>query len=123
MGRMNRLVTFHDSLAYFEEAFKLDVRGVLTKHPGQEPVAKEMSELIRLCTKKGAETRVIATEPQYSTSGSGEALRKELIAKGVVDPVLVELDPLETVKPEDLTLDWYEKKMRENLDALAKAMK
>ncbi len=118
-----RLVSFHDSLAYFEQAFELDVRGVLTKHPGQEPDAKEMAELIRLCTKKNAETRVIATEPQYSTSGSGDALRKELIAKGVADPVLLEFDPLETVKPEDLTLDWYEKKMRENLDALAKAMK
>ena len=54
---------------------------------------------------------------------NNEALRKELIAKGVADPVLVEFDPLETVKPEDLKLDWYEKKMRENLDALAKAMK
>ena len=118
-----RLVSFHDALAYFEEAFKLDVRGVLTKNPGQEPGAKELKELIAICNKPGAPVRVIATEPQYSSSSSGEALRKELVAKGVADPVLVEFDTLETVKPEDLTPDWYERKMRANLDALAKAMR
>ena len=118
-----RLVSFHDSLAYFEEAYQLDVRGVLTKKAGQEPEAAEMTELIRLCTKKTAPTRVIATEPQYSRSNSGEQLRKELLNKGVAEPVLVEFDPLETVKPEDLKPDWYEAKMRENIDALAKAMK
>lgn len=118
-----RLVSFHDSLAYFEEAFKLDVRAVLTKTPGQEPDSKEMKELIKICTKKSAPVRVIATEPQYSTSSSGEALRKELQANGVADPVLVEFDPLETVRPDDLTPDWYERKMRENIDRLAEKMK
>jgi hypothetical protein len=41
----------------------------------------------------------------------------------VPDPVLVEFDPLETVVPEQLTADWYEARMRANLEALAKAMK
>lgn len=118
-----RIVTFHDSMAYFSKSFDIKVVGVLTKNPGQEPDAKEMKELIAICTKPGAPVRVIATEPQYSTSTSGEALRKELIAKGVADPTLVEFDPLETVKPEDLTADWYEKKMRENIKALAEKMK
>lgn len=118
-----RLVSFHDSLAYFEEAFQLDVRGVLTKKPGQEPEAKEMKQLIKICTKKTAPVRVIATEPQYSNSSSAEVLRKELAANGVVDPVLVEFDPLETVRPDELTADWYEKKMRENIDRLAEKMK
>ena len=118
-----RLVSFHDSLAYFESCFDLNVRGVLTKNPGQEPDAKEMKELIAICTKKSSPVRVIMTEPQYSTSSSGEALRKELIANGVTDPVLVEFDPLETVRPTELTPDWYEKKMRENIDRLAEKMK
>ncbi|MBY0459476.1 MAG: zinc ABC transporter substrate-binding protein [Gemmataceae bacterium] len=118
-----RLVSFHDSLAYFEEAFQLDVRAVLTKTPGQEPDAKEMSELIKICTKPSAPTRVIVTEPQYSTSNSGAALQKELAAKGVAEPMLVEFDTLETVRPDDLTPDWYERKMRQNIDALAKVMK
>jgi hypothetical protein len=66
---------------------------------------------------------VIAVEPQYSTSTSGETLKKELVAKGLTDAKLVEIDPLETVRPDDLTPDWYEKKMRENLKALADALK
>ena len=117
-----RLVSFHDSLAYFEQAYDLKVMGVLTKKPGQEPDEKQMKKLIRLCADEQNPIRVIAVEPQYSTSTSGETLRKELLNKGVKDPVLVEIDPLETVRPDELTPDWYEKKMRANLDALAKAL-
>ena len=96
---------------------------MLTPKPGQEPDDKQYKKLIRICTDETKPTRVIAVEPQYSTSGAGETLRKELVAKGVADPVLVEIDPLETVKPDDLTPDWYEIKMRANLDALANALK
>lgn len=118
----NRLVSFHDSLAYFEKAYNLEVRAVLTRTPGQEPDEKQLKKLIRVCTDETKPTRVIAVEPQYSTSNSGETLRKELAAKGVQNPVLVEIDPLETVKPDDLTPDWYERKMRSNVEALAKAL-
>jgi ABC-type Zn uptake system ZnuABC Zn-binding protein ZnuA len=119
----NRLISFHDSMAYFEKAFNLDVRDVLTKKPGQEPEEKAMRKLIRVATDEHKPTRVIAVEPQYSTSTSGEALKKELIAKGMKDVALVEFDTLETVKPDDLTAEWYERKMRANLEALAKALK
>jgi ABC-type Zn uptake system ZnuABC Zn-binding protein ZnuA len=117
----NRLVSFHDSLAYFEQAYKLEIRGVLTQKPGQEPDQKK--KLINVCTDETKPTRVIAVEPQYSTSTSGETLKKELLNKGVKDPELVEIDPLETVRPDELTPDWYEKKMRANLAALAKALR
>jgi zinc transport system substrate-binding protein len=118
----NRLVTFHDSLAYFAKDFGLEIRGVLTQQPGQEPDDKEMKKLIRICTDETKPTRVIAVEPQYSNSTSGETLRKELVAKGVKNPVLVQFDTLETVPPNELTPDWYEKKMRENIDKLAEAL-
>jgi zinc transport system substrate-binding protein len=118
----NRLVSFHDSLAYFEKCYGLEIRGVLTQKPGQEPDDKQMKKLIRICTDETKPTRVIAVEPQYSNSTSGEALRKELVAKGVKNPVLVQFDTLETVPPSELTPDWYEKKMRENIDALAAAL-
>lgn len=119
----NRLISFHDSMAYFEKAYNLEVRDVLTKKPGQEPDEKSMKKLIRIATDENKPTRVIAVEPQYSTSTSGETLKKELTAKGVKDVVLVEFDTLETVKPDDLTPDWYERKMRANLKALADALK
>jgi ABC-type Zn uptake system ZnuABC Zn-binding protein ZnuA len=119
----NRLVSFHDSLAYFAECYGLEIRGVLTQKPGQEPDARQMQKLIRICTDANKPTRVIAVEPQFSTSTSGEALRKELAAKGVKDPVLVEIDTLETVKPDELEPDWYEKRMRANLGALVGSLK
>jgi ABC-type Zn uptake system ZnuABC Zn-binding protein ZnuA len=118
-----RLVTFHDSLAYFEQAFDLNVRGVLTKKPGQEPDAKEFKELIEICKHPRQPVRVIATEPQYANSPSGEALRKALADAGVNDPVLVEFDPLETVRQDELAPDWYERRMRANIDRLAEKMK
>ena len=123
-GKENkRLVSFHDSLAYFEQAYDLKVMGVLTQKPGEEPDEKQMKKLIRLCSDEQHPIRIIAVEPQYSTSTSGATLKKELIHRGVKDPVLVEIDPLETVKPDELTPDWYEKKMRANVKALADAMK
>jgi ABC-type Zn uptake system ZnuABC Zn-binding protein ZnuA len=119
----NRLVSFHDSLAYFADCYGLEIRGVLTPKAGQEPDAKQMKKLIRICTDEAKPTRVIAVEPQYSTSNSGETLKKELAAKGVPDPVLVEIDTLETVKPDELAPDWYEKRMRANLQNLSGALK
>jgi ABC-type Zn uptake system ZnuABC Zn-binding protein ZnuA len=119
----NRLVSFHDSMSYFAETYKLDIRGVLTQKPGQEPDEKQMKKLIRLCTDATKPTRVIAVEPQYSTNTSGDALRKELVHAKVKDPVLVEFNTLETVRPDELTPDWYEKEMRKNIDRLADALK
>ena len=118
-----RIVSFHDSLAYFEKAYDVEVRGVLTQKPGQEPDEKQMKKLIRICTDEAKPTRVIAVEPQYSTSNAGEALKKELAAKGLTGVELVEIDPLETVRPDDLTPDWYENKMRENVTKLAEKLK
>lgn len=119
----NRLVSFHDSLTYFANCFGLEIRDVVTQQPGQEPDEKHLKKLIRICTDETKPTRIIAVEPQYSTSTSGETLRKELAAKGVQDPVLVEIDTLETVKPDELNLDWYENKMRANLKALSEKLK
>jgi len=119
----NRIVTFHDALGYFSECYGIEIRGVLTQKPGQEPDQKELKKLIAICTDANKPTRVVAVEPQYSTSTSGETLRKELVAKGLTDAVLVEVDTLETVKPDELKVEWYETKMRANLDVLAKALK
>ncbi len=118
----NRLVSFHDSLTYFAHTFDLEIRGVLTQQPGKEPDAAQMKKLIRICIDETKPTRVIAVEPQYSNSGSGEALRKELLAKGVKNPVLAEIDTLETVQPDALEPDWYEKRMRENIRTLLAAL-
>lgn len=118
-----KLVTFHDSMTYFAKTFDLNIVGVVQKNPGTEPNDKNLKELINLCADDKNPVRVITVEPQYGTSRSAEQVIKELQHKKVPDPVLVEFDPLETVVPEQLTADWYETRMRANLEALAKAMK
>jgi ABC-type Zn uptake system ZnuABC Zn-binding protein ZnuA len=118
-----RLVTFHDSMAYFAKTFDVQIVGVLQKNPGSEPNETQLKKLIALCSDPERPVRVVCAEPQYSTSNAGAELVRLLKNKGVPDPVLVEIDPLETVPPDQLTPDWYEKKMRANLKALAEAMR
>jgi ABC-type Zn uptake system ZnuABC Zn-binding protein ZnuA len=118
-----RLVTFHDSMAYFAKTFNLEIVGVVEKTPGTEPNDKQLRTLIALCEDAKAPVRIVCVEPQYSASNAGRELVKILAQKHVPDPRLVELDPLETVPPDQLKPDWYETKMRANLEALARDMR
>lgn len=117
------LVSFHDSMSYFAKAFDLNIVGVVEKNPGTEPSGEQLKKLIALCADEKHPTRLIAVEPQYSTSNSGQELIKELKHKKVNDPALVEIDTLETVVPDQLNAGWYENKMYANLKALAEKMK
>lgn len=116
-----RLVTFHESLGYFAKEFGLEIAGVVMPKAGSEPNQQELEKLIDMCVEK--KVRVIAVEPQYTANTSARTLVERLKARGVSDAVLVEIDPLETVRSDDLAADWYERKMRANLDALKQAMK
>jgi ABC-type Zn uptake system ZnuABC Zn-binding protein ZnuA len=118
-----KLVTFHDSMAYFAKSFNLDIVGVVQKNPGSEPNDQQLKKLIAICSNPENPVRVICTEPQYSNSNAGTELVKTLQHKGVADAVLVELDPLETVAPEQLNAEWYETKMRANIAAIAGHLK
>lgn len=117
------IVTFHDSMTYFANTFGINIVGVVQKTPGTEPNGKNLAELIGLCADEKNPVRVITVEPQYGTSSSANEIVKELRRRNVPDPTLVEFDPLETVTPTELTPDWYETRMRANIEALAKAMK
>lgn len=116
-----RFVTFHGSLTYFAKTFDLEIADVIQKVPGQEPTAKELTKLVEVC--KANKVRVIAVEPQYSGQSSAQRILDELKRQGIEDPVLVEIDPLETAQGADLNPEWYETKMRENLTRLAGALK
>jgi zinc transport system substrate-binding protein len=116
-----QIVSFHDSLGYFARTYGLTVVGTVQSKPGIEPTAEEMKKLIQVCKEKNV--RLIAVEPQYTSNNAGRAVIEQLKQAGIAKPALVEIDPLETVTPNDLTPDWYEKKMRANLEALKAAMK
>lgn len=118
-----KLVTFHDSMTYFAKAFDVNIVGVVEKNPGSEPNDQQLKKLLALCTNPASPVRLVCTEPQYSNSNAGQQLVTILKQKGVPDPVLVELDPLETVPADQLNAGWYEAKMRANLAALAEKMK
>jgi zinc transport system substrate-binding protein len=119
-----KVVTFHEALNYFARSFDLKIAGVVQKKPGVEPNVDEIRELVKMCEKE--QVRLIAVEPQYGRDSSAKAILDELRRSktaNLADAALVELDPLETVSPSALSPDWYEKKLRSNLEALRDAMK
>lgn len=116
-----KFVTFHGALGYFAQAFDLKIAAVVQQTPGKDPTAKELDALVKLCVAE--KVRVIAVEPQYTTQTSAQRIVSELKLKGVPDPVLVAIDPLETANDADLTPEWYVAKMKANLGELAKALK
>jgi ABC-type Zn uptake system ZnuABC Zn-binding protein ZnuA len=115
------IVTMHGSMNYFANAFGLTVVGVIQKTPGQEPNDHDLKALIADCVKN--KVRVIAVEPQYGSQGAALEIKKELLRSGIEGVEIVELDNMETATPAELNPDWYETKMRANLDVLAKVLK
>ncbi|MFL5339127.1 MAG: metal ABC transporter substrate-binding protein [Gemmataceae bacterium] len=118
--KQRKLVTFHDSMGYFARGFDLEIVDCIEIAPGVEPSGKKIQQLIKVCQEH--QIRLIGVEPQYPSNTSAQVLLTELKNKGI-NATFVELDPLETAKPADLTPEFYERKMRENLKNLAEAMK
>lgn len=115
------IITFHESLTYFAETFDLNIVDVIQKQPGREPTSKDLDKLMAACVEH--KVRVIAVEPQYASQSSAGRIVEELKRRGIENPVLVEIDPLETANLGDLAPGWYETRMRQNLRNLADALK
>jgi zinc transport system substrate-binding protein len=114
-----RLLTQHDALRYFARTFGVEVVGAI-ELPGREPGAKQLADIVKECQEHNV--RLIATEPQYSSNTAAKTIQDELKHKGV-EAVFIEIDPLETCDPADLTPNVYERRMRANLHHLLKALK
>src|SRR5262249_47447949 len=118
-GKKNRrIISQHDSLAYFGRCFDVEVVDSIRPFPGIEADAGKIADLVKVCKTKGV--RVLTVEPQYS-SRNAKLLQSELKNKGVEDVEIVEIDPLETA-PGDFDADYYIKTMRKNIETLAKAL-
>lgn len=113
-------VAYHESLGYFARAFGLEVVGSVQARANVEPNPNQIGQLVKLCQAKGV--HVITIEPQYPAR-IAQALVRELQQKGVADAATVSIDPLETADLTELDADWYERKMKENIDALAEALR
>ena len=114
-----KLVSFHDSLEYFAKTYGLTIVDVIEITVGDPPTPKQMADLVDTCKKENVE--IIAVEPQFPRSTSARTLQDELRNKKQ-KVKLIEIDPLETYHQRTdkfpLDADWYEKKIRANLEAL-----
>lgn len=115
------ILPFHGSMTYFAKTFDLKMMDPIQTVPGQEPTGQALSDLVEKCKKESV--RVIAVEPQYGAETSAKALQRELISAGVKDVTIIILDPLETARENEFNAEWYVKKMRANLDTLAKSLR
>ncbi len=122
-----KIIAFHESLGYFAKSFDVEIVDVLELMPGSEASQKHLMKLVEECKEK--DVRVIAVEPQYPQESSAKQLLQAVKEKNkAIEPVVI--DPLETTEKADLkedekelkSPDWYDKKMRENLQKLDKAL-
>jgi zinc transport system substrate-binding protein len=118
-----KIVSFHDSLRYFEKSFGIEIVDVIELTAGDSPTPKQLADLVETCKKH--HVQVIAVEPQYPVSGAAETLRRELEKPANNLKVqMAEVDPMETAKePKELEdAGWYEARMRRNFEELAKVL-
>ncbi|MGI6639126.1 MAG: metal ABC transporter solute-binding protein, Zn/Mn family [Desulfobulbus sp.] len=103
------IVTQHGVFDYLARDMGLDVVAVITAHPGQEPAAAELLELVH--TIKAKKAGALFIEPQYPDSIGKTIARESGIALALLDPV--------ATGPQQAPLDYYESTMRTNLTTLA----
>ena len=114
-----KVVSFHESLRYFADTFKIDVVDSIQFNPEGEPTQSKLDELVKLCVAKNV--KLITVEPLTSTRAA-EAIQKAVKQAGK-DIQLLELDPIEKSPTSDIKPTFYMEKMQSNLENLAKAAK
>jgi len=118
-GKKDRkILTHHDSLQYFARDFGLEIVSYIQTSE-VEPGADELKDILDAAKKNSV--RVIAVEPQFSRNSAASVIKAGL-EKEKINAVFVPVDTLEAADEADLTADFYERKMRENLENLAKAL-
>ena len=106
----NRVVIQHDIFDYLARDAGLEVVAVIQSHPGQEPSAAEMLQLVQTIREK--HPVAILTEPQYPDK-IGQTLSRN---SGIP---AISLDPVAS-GPEEAPGDHYLTSMRQNLAVLEK---
>ena len=108
------IVTFHEAFPYFAKEFDLNIVAVVEREPGTKPTPKELEAIIEKLN--GIETKVIFTEPQYS-SKAAETIARETGAK------IYQLDPIVTGESTPEHADDYIMRMAENMSVLQNALR
>ncbi|MBL8794649.1 MAG: zinc ABC transporter substrate-binding protein [Planctomycetia bacterium] len=116
-----KFVPSHESLSYFARCFHVEAMKPLQRLPGEDPSSARMQDIVKRCQQENV--RVIAVEPGQIVNNTGKVLLNELKVKGVADPQIVEIDVLESASANELKPDFYERKLAENIDKLAQALR
>ena len=110
--KSRRIVTQHSVFDYLARDMGLEIVAVVQEHPGQEPSAAEMIDLVKVIKQSGA--AAIFTEPQYPAKIGAVLAREAAIQVADLDPV--------ASGPENAPLDYYEKTMRANLSTIKRIL-
>ncbi|WP_310599656.1 metal ABC transporter solute-binding protein, Zn/Mn family [Desulfobulbus sp.] len=108
----NRIVTQHGVFDYLARDMGLAVVAVIQAHPGQNPSAAEILELVAAIKAKKA--GALFTEPQYPEAIGATIAREAGIAAARLDPA--------ANGPEQAPLDYYEQVMRRNMTVLEQTL-
>ncbi|MDR2551100.1 MAG: zinc ABC transporter substrate-binding protein [Desulfobulbus sp.] len=108
----NRIVTQHGVFDYLARDMGLAVVAVIQAHPGQNPSAAEILDLVAAIKAKKA--GALFTEPQYPEAIGATIAREAGIAAARLDPA--------ANGPEQAPLDYYEQVMRRNMIVLEQTL-
>lgn len=119
------IITMHEAFGYFGQRKNfpaIKIVATIQTAPGVDPDASSMKRLLEKCREDNV--RVIAVEPQYSAR-QAERLQENL-KREKIDVQIITLDPLETADVAEGKLNpdpgYYLRKMRQNIETLAKAL-
>lgn len=105
-----RIVTFHEGIAYFAHAFGLKIIHEVETHEGAQPGARELAGLVRQLRTEGIRTLVIDRDaPPVSA---------DVLARETGAPIC----RFNTITNGVASLTAYEEAMRQNAQALLEAM-
>ena len=107
------IITFHEAFPYFAAAYNLRVVAVVNKEPGEVLTPSQLSSLVQEISALG--NPPLFVEPQY-TDYSAQILSRETGA-----PVY-SLDPVVTGPEQDVSPDYYETVMLQNMETLITAL-
>src|SRR5262249_23063881 len=121
-GKKIKVVSFHGALGYFARTFGLEIVDTLQAVAERDLAPGELKTVAERCAKEGVS--IIAIEPQFPQSQHiAEDVARQVQNLGKPAPKIITIDPLETAEANELKADWYVRKMRENIQQLADAVK
>ena len=107
---MNQFVAFHSAFQYFAKEYGLEQIAVIQETPDIEPSPRHIAHVIE--TIRTAGIRSIFTEPYFSHK----------IVKSIAEDLDLQVYSLDTLETGALSEEWYEERMRANVEVLQKAL-